>query len=137
LREALRLIARGHGEVGAEWRARWKAATKTGSPLFEGPTTDWNINQVALSYWTNFYDNVYEHPERPDQNIINSDDLLDKWVEDESKKMEDRAKSNSRNYNKRPTGTYDKEEVIYFDEEEWEEVVENEEDQDTEIDVFD
>jgi len=109
------MIARGHGEVGAEWRARWRASTKTSSPLFEGVTTDWNINQVALVFWSNFYDNIYEHPERPEQKIIDNDDLLDKWVEDQAKKMEENSRKNSKRY-KNATNTLDYDEVIVFDE---------------------
>lgn len=107
------MLGRGQGEVGAEWRARWRASTKTGSPLFDGPVMDWNINQVALVFWSNFYDSIYEHPERPTQKIIDNDDLLDKWVEDQAKKMEDRAKKNSSSstYSK----TLDHDEVIVFD----------------------
>lgn len=116
--EGLRRIARGQGEVAAEWRARWRAATKTGSPLFEGATTDWNINQVALVFWSNFYDNIFEHPERPDQKTIDNDDLLDKWVEDKSKEMEDRAKENTRKARRGGSLTaHDHDEVILFDEE--------------------
>lgn len=109
------MIARGHGEVGAEWRARWRASIKTGTPPFEGVTSDWNINQVALAFWSNFYDNIYEHPERPEQKIIDNDDLLDKWVEDQAKKMEEMSKKNSKKY-KNASNTLDYDEVIVFDE---------------------
>jgi hypothetical protein len=109
-------MARGHGLVGAEWRARWKASTKTGSPLFEGPTVDWNINQVALVFWSNFYDNIFEHPERPEQRIIENDDLLDRWVEQKGKEMEERAKKNARKDKYGPSSAYDHDEVILFDE---------------------
>lgn len=115
-----------------EWRARWNASTKTGSPLFDGPTTDWNINQVALVYWSSFYDNIYEHPERPEAKIINNDDLLDKWVESKSKEMEDRARKNSRNLNKTSLSAYDHDEVIYFDDDEWEQAIEEDEDEEIE-----
>jgi hypothetical protein len=113
----LREIARGQGEVGAEWRARWKASKETGTPLFHGIVADWNPSQVALSYWFSFYDSIYEHPERPPQKIINNDDLLDKWVEDKTKEMEDRAKKSNSKYGGQyqPKGALDHEEVIVFD----------------------
>lgn len=122
----LRRIARGQGEAGAEWRARWKASTKTGSPLFDGATTDWNINQVALSFWSSFYDNIYEHPDRPEQKIIENDDLLDKWVQDQAKKMEERARKNSKGYRDKKISALDHDEVIVFDEELDEELTDEE-----------
>jgi hypothetical protein len=125
------LLARGQGEVGAEWRARWKASTKTGSPLFEGPVMDWTINQVALVFWSNFYDSIYEHPERPVQKVIDNDDLLDKWVEDQSKKMEDRARKNSSGGS--GLKALDHDEVIVFDNELIEELDDEDEDDEEEI----
>jgi hypothetical protein len=112
----LRAIARGHGQVGAEWRARWKAATKTGSPLFDGPTVDWNINQVGLVFWSTFYDNIFEHPERPDQRTIENDDLLDRWVEQKGKEIEERARKNSRAMSNPSSSAFDHQEVITFEE---------------------
>lgn len=109
-------MARGHGLVGSEWRARWKASTKTGSPLFEGPTVDWNINQVALVFWSNFYDNIFEHPERPEQKVIDNDDLLDRWVEQKGKEMEDRAKKNANKDKYGSSSAYDHDEVVLFEE---------------------
>lgn len=131
-RDQLRRIARGQGEVGMEWRARWKAATKTGNPLFEGASSDWNINQVALSFWFQFYDNVYEHPERPDLKIINNDDLLDKWAEKLNKEREDRARKNSKGIKGGLPSALDHDEVIIFEEEIWEDVLDEEEDEDEE-----
>jgi hypothetical protein len=118
-------MARGHSYVGAEWRARWRASTKTGSPLFEGSTTDWNINQVALVHWSSFYDSIFEHHERPEQRIIENDDLLDKWVDEKGKEMEDRAKANTvkSNYNRGTMSAYEHGEVVIFDDAEWEQIV--------------
>lgn len=110
----LREIARGQGEVGAEWRARWKASKDTGTSLFEGVVSDWNPSQVALSYWFSFYDNIYEHPERPPMKIINDDDLLDKWVEDKSREMENRAKKENSKYGS-SKGALAYDEVIIFE----------------------
>lgn len=110
----LREIARGQGEVGAEWRARWNASKNTGSPLFGGAICDWNPSQVALAYWFSFYDSVYEHPERPPMKIINNDDLLDQWVEKQSKEMENRAKKNGVG-NTHKKGALEHDEMIVFE----------------------
>lgn len=127
--EPLRAIARGHGQVGAEWRARYKASVKTGSPLFDGPTIDWNINQVALVFWSSFYDNIFEHPDRPDTKTIDNDDLLDRWVEQKGKEMEERARKNARDARNgtNSRSAYDHDDVIMFDEDEYEEYLEDEE----------
>lgn len=111
----LREIARGQGEVGAEWRARWKASKETGSPLFGGNVADWNPSQLALAYWFGFYDSVYEHPERPPTKIINNDDLLDKWVEKKSKEVEDRASKQNNKSIGVVRGALDHDEMIVFE----------------------
>lgn len=112
----LREIARGQGEVGSEWRARWKASRDTGTSLFTGVVAEWNPSQVALAYWFSFYDSIFEHPERPPMKVINNDDLLDKWVIDKTKEMESRAKKeNSRYGSGTSRGALEYDEVIIFD----------------------
>jgi hypothetical protein len=83
--------------------------------LFGGNVCDWNPSQIALAYWFSFYDSVYEHPERPPMNIINNDDLLDKWVEEQSKEVEKRAKKNSKGINTARKGALEHDELIVFD----------------------
>ena len=91
-------------------------ATKTGAPLFTEPVCDWDINKIALCYWSRFYDNIYEHPESPEDRIIENDDLLDKWVKDQAKKMDERKKENSKNSDRhKHSSTMDMPEVIIFD----------------------
>lgn len=99
--------------MGAEWRARWKASKETGTPLFPKTVSEWNPSQVALAYWFNFYDTIYEHHERPPARVIENDDLLDKWVMDKTKEAESRAKKNSNVNSSRKAMDYD--EVIVFD----------------------
>lgn len=111
----LREIARGQGEVGAEWRARWKASRDTGTSLFSGVVADWNPSQVALAYWFSFYDSIYEHHERPPMKIINNDDLLDKWVEDKTREVESRAKKENSKYGAGSRGALNYDEVIIFE----------------------
>jgi len=62
------------------WRARWASTTNTASPIFEGTITNWNINQINLCYWSKTYDTIYNHPECPEDRIVDNDDLLDKWI---------------------------------------------------------
>lgn len=98
-----------------EWRARWKASKDTGTPLFKGVVSDWNPSQIALAYWFSYYDNIYEHPDRPPLKVINNDDLLDKWVEDKSKEMENRAKKQNKYSGAANRGALDHDEVIVFE----------------------
>lgn len=67
------------------WRFRW-AASKNGESLFGKPVAEWNQLQENLVYWSQFYDYVFEHPERPNEMIINSDSALDAWVEEQDRK---------------------------------------------------
>lgn len=42
--------------------------------------------QHELLHWSQVYEYVYNHHERPDSDIIASDELLDKWLEEDNKK---------------------------------------------------
>jgi hypothetical protein len=83
--------------------------------LFGGIVADWNPSQLALAYWFSFYDSVYEHHERPPMKIINNDDLLDKWVEKQSKEVESRAKKNGSSMNNVSKSALEHDELIVFD----------------------
>lgn len=74
------------------WRSRWITATKTGQNIFEGEITNWDINKVYLCYWSNFYDNVYESPERPEEFIMKDDEMLDNYLEQKSNERENEKK---------------------------------------------
>lgn len=66
-----------------EWRVLWKSAKNTSNELFPGPITHWNANQVLLVYWSDFYDFVYQHPNKPTDEVIEVDEQLDLWLESE------------------------------------------------------
>ena len=76
----IREIARAPG-----WRFRWNAG-KTHGGLFERRLLDLDANQQSLVYWSQVYDSVYESYERPDDEIINDDEKLDKWFDSQDKK---------------------------------------------------
>lgn len=88
----MRYLARGSGRVGAEWRSLWEVAKATNTPIFDGPIIDWDINKRALCWWSEFYDKVFDHPERPDRYIIEDNDSLDEWIEQQHKKSEEERK---------------------------------------------
>ena len=43
---------------------------------------------MRLVYWSSFYDDIYNHPERPDEDTIKNDKLLDAWVDRANKDAE-------------------------------------------------
>lgn len=73
------------------WRSIWAAAKLTHT-LFEGPPGAWTHNQSALVRWSHIYDVVYESTERPSEQVIEDDDLLDSWIIRQNEKVSDYAK---------------------------------------------
>ncbi len=68
-----------------EWRFKWNAYKNSGD-LFGKPLMELTIDQESLVYWSQVYDAAYESYERPADNVINDDEALDKWFEDQSNK---------------------------------------------------
>jgi len=67
------------------WRFRWAGAKNTGD-LFGKPISEFDTEQQSLLYWSQVYDSVYESMDCPSDSVIEDDDLLDKWFEDQSRK---------------------------------------------------
>jgi hypothetical protein len=67
------------------WRFRWAGAKNTGD-LFGKPISEFDSEQQSLLYWSQVYDSVYESMDCPSDSIIEDDELLDKWFEDQSRK---------------------------------------------------
>ena len=57
---------------------------------FKAPLTD---EQVALSSFTRMYANIQKHPECPDPEIIEDDDMLDGWLISQSKQNKKKSPS--------------------------------------------
>ena len=64
----------------AEWRGRWKAALETNAPVFDGSPSSWDASKRNLTWWSDFYDTVYRHPQAPGEEIIANDEALQKWM---------------------------------------------------------
>jgi len=69
----------------SNWRFRW-AAYKASGDLFGKPLKELTNDQDALVYWSQVYDVAYESMDRPSQDVIDDDEALDKWFEDQAKK---------------------------------------------------
>lgn len=71
--EYIRAVARSE-----EWKKRWTISKKTGTPVFNGVSSDWDKNKIELCYWSNFYDNIRENcPELPESLFEDDDKLFD------------------------------------------------------------
>lgn len=59
------------------WRSYWNCNKEK---IFNKSVCDWTDDQRTLVSITKMYDNVYEHPECPNDEIIEDDDMLDGWM---------------------------------------------------------
>lgn len=59
------------------WRNYWSANKNN---LFDKPVIDWTDEQKTLVVLTKMYDNAYEHPECPTDDIFENDDAFDGWI---------------------------------------------------------
>jgi hypothetical protein len=68
------------------WRAYWTASSK--GNLFDKSAVDMTDEQRSLINITKMYDSVFEHPECPEDSVIEEDDMLDGWMIVQRKKNE-------------------------------------------------
>lgn len=61
------------------WRSIWNARKAEGS-VFGIPACDLSDDQKTLVMWTSTYDGIFEHPECPDDKVVQDDDVLDGWM---------------------------------------------------------
>lgn len=73
-----KLIARNNS-----WRSIWNCNK---NQVIDRPAADWTEEQKSLINLTKMYDSIYEHPESPDEKIIDDDDALDGWLISQRKK---------------------------------------------------
>ena len=76
------------------WRSMWIAANKVGD-LFGKPTTQLTDLQRSLVTWSVVYDNVHESMETPSAEVIDNDQLLDEWFEQQHAKRNAERPNNS------------------------------------------
>jgi len=83
--ETIRFLARHN-----LWRIRFIAALKIGGSLFSRELSDLTPDQLALLYWSNYYQSIYEMlpDDQPDEATIKDDEALDKYMEGYFKKRE-------------------------------------------------
>lgn len=74
------------------WRTLWSVAKAEGS-LFGIPAIMLTAEQKNLVMWSRIYDNVFESPDCPPDEVIEEDDMLDGWLITQSRKRDDERKS--------------------------------------------
>lgn len=96
------------------WRIRYTTSLKTNISLFSHLLPEYTVDQLALAYWSQFYQSIYEMlpSERPDDTIIADDEALDafmiSYMEEKDKEVKD-AKLNKKSGTK---SAYEHGEVI-------------------------
>jgi hypothetical protein len=59
------------------WRSFWNCNKEN---IFSKSVSEWTDDQRTLVSMSRMYDNIYEHPECPDDSIIEDDDMIDGWM---------------------------------------------------------
>lgn len=124
--DILRAIARSY-----QWRSIWNVSAKTQAMLFGMPigvqragtnpfsaaVADWSNAQIQLCNWSIFYDNLMQSPEPPPHQVLEDDDLCDKYVE---KQIEKQEKERLKNVGpKGPAGNGGSDVFVFGDEKEF------------------
>jgi hypothetical protein len=74
------------------WRIVWSLNKNHGGKLFDRDPQDYSRDQLSLCSYSGMYDNVFEHPESPDEKVVNDDDCLDGWFITQKRKSEKNKK---------------------------------------------
>lgn len=82
--DEFKTIARSH-----QWQSIWSIKNH---PIFPGPVCDWSEEQKTLAHVSQSYDNIYQHPECPEEEIINDNYALDGWSILQNRKIKEEKK---------------------------------------------
>jgi len=67
------------------FRSSWSIGKES---IFGNSSSELTENQKTIILYSRMYDNVYESSERPDEEVINDDDMLDGWFADARKQAD-------------------------------------------------
>lgn len=68
------------------WKSFWNIHKN--QSLFPGAVSEWTDDQRSLVSFSQMYDSIQEHPECPDDKVIEDDDMLDGWMIVQKRKVE-------------------------------------------------
>jgi hypothetical protein len=73
----------------SNWKALWNIKNHD---IFGEPISEWSEEQKTLISISQMYDNIYQHPDCPDDKVIEDDDALDGWSLLQSSKIKEEKK---------------------------------------------
>jgi len=73
-----------------QWKGIWNI--KKNNQIFNRSVSDWTDEQRTLIGYSIMFDNVAQHPECPDDDIIDDEDALDGWSIVQNRKIEEEKK---------------------------------------------
>ncbi len=76
------------------WKNIWVCKKACGDNVFSKSSAELSDEQKMLCYWSLLYDNVYEHPDCPTEEVIQDDDALDGFL---LKEQRNRTKQKNEN----------------------------------------
>ena len=98
------------------WRIRYLTSVKTGESLFGIPILDYSLDQLMLTYWSQYYESIYGMlPEdRPSDSIIEDDAALDAYMKSylEERNRESTSARESKNSGKGVKSAWSHEETL-------------------------
>ena len=96
------------------WRLRFSPVFKYGGELFSRKNYQHTVDMMALSYWSLFYQSIYEMmpDDQPSESVIEDDDALDAYLEELHRTRSRERVSGKQQGKKGVTSAYDHGEVI-------------------------
>jgi hypothetical protein len=73
------------------WKSLWGIKNHH---IFEGSVSEWSDEQKTIVSISQMYDSIYQHPECPEDDIIQDDDAIDGWSIYHSRKIKEEKKKN-------------------------------------------
>lgn len=67
------------------WRTYWSCNKNV--KIFDGCVSEWTDDQRLLYSMSQMYDSIREHPECPEDRVIDDDDMLDGWMIDQRRQQ--------------------------------------------------
>jgi hypothetical protein len=107
--EQIRYIARSN-----LWRINYISAQKSNTPLFTCSVIDLTPDQLNLIWWSSYYESIYQMlpDDQPDDEIIEDDAALDKYMADLHKARQQERRERQANQNYSPSSALRMKEVL-------------------------